>query len=159
MLVDEYGKRLFYTIYRFTHNYDDTEDIIQEVWIKFYNNVWKFRQESSIYTFLYRIAVNTSINCINRKKRMQEIIKMIPFIQNRDNPAEEAIRNEEMMMLKKGIDKLPKQQQAAFILHREENLSFKQIGEILEKSENNVKVSYHYAIKKLKNHLKKEGVL
>ena len=159
MVVDMYSKRLFYTIYRFTYNHDDTEDVIQEVWIKFFNNIQKFRGDSSIYSFLYRIAVNTSINWINKKKKLQQLTKILPLPSYNNTPMDEAIYNEEMSILKKGIDKLSKKQRSSFILHQEEKLSFKQIGGILEISENSAKVNYHYAVQKLKKYLIKEGLL
>ncbi len=162
MIVDNYSKRLFTTIYRFTHNYEDTEDIIQEVWIKFYKNISKFRFQSSLYTFLYRIAVNASIKWLKKRERIEKLRQLIPFnklLYTPDNAMEEVIRDEEIKKLKQGIDTLPKKQKAVFILRNQDKMSFKEIAQTLGINENSAKVTYHYAIKRLKIFLKEEEML
>ncbi|MBN1898123.1 MAG: sigma-70 family RNA polymerase sigma factor [Spirochaetes bacterium] len=159
ILMDRYGRRLFYVIYRFTLNHEDTEDIMQEVWIKFYHHADRFQGRSSLYTFLYRIAVNTSLNWVNKKNRLEKMKKYVPFFIDKRDPLNEVLRNEEMKMLKKGIDTLSKRQKAVFVLRQQENMSFKEIADILKIKENNAKVNYHHALKHLSQFLKKEEML
>ncbi len=160
MIVDKYSKRLFNTIYRFTHNYEDTEDIMQEVWLKFYKSINSFKAQSTIYTYLYRIAINLSINWLRKKKLQEKFKRLLSFtLSSASDPIENVILNEEIEILKAGIEQLPARQRWIFILRQEEKLNFKQIAEILGIKENNAKVSYHYALKNLKKFLQKEGIL
>jgi len=159
ILMDKYSRRLFFLIYRFVGNYEDTEEIIQEVWFKFFKNIDKFRNESSIYTFVYRIALNLSINFVNHKKVVNKFRSMLKFFQiKEDDPMEEVYRKELIEILKECIDNLPSKQRKVFILREEEKLDFERIARILKISESSAKSNYHYALKNLRKFLIKKGV-
>ncbi len=162
LLVDTYSKKLFTIIYRFTNNYDDTEDLMQEVWLKFYKNIKNFRFQSSIYTFLYKIAVNTGLNWLRKKKRYDAMKKLLLFTNplfSRDNSMEKLMYNDLHRILEKKLNNLSAKQKTIFILRNQDNLSFKEISSILKINVNNAKVAYHLAVKKLKSLLDKEGLI
>ena len=71
-LVDKYQVRIINTCYKYTKNLDDAQDVAQEVFIKAYSNLSKFKFESKFYSWIYRIAVNTSLNYINSKEKRRE---------------------------------------------------------------------------------------
>ncbi|MBU1075999.1 MAG: RNA polymerase sigma factor [Spirochaetes bacterium] len=152
--VKEYNKRLFSIIYRFTHNVDDTEDVLQEVWMKFMNSLYSFQGRSSIYTYLYRIAVNEALMYL-RKNKFKEFL--LPFKEPRDNETPESLymEKEEWENIRKAVKKLPAKQKKVFIL-RNENMPFKEISKILEIKENNAKTLYFYSLKNIKKNLKEK---
>ena len=158
-IVDRHSRRLFSLIYRFVHNHEDTEDLMQVVWMNLYRNIARFKGNCSIYTYLYRIGVNASINWIRKRRTKELISRLVPFIKQPDDPLTQSIKDEELRTLERGIDGLPARQKAVFILRREQDLSFAQIGEIENITENNAKVNYPQALLNLKKFLKKEKVI
>ncbi len=119
--------------YKFVNNSDDANDVAQEVFIEVYKNIGKFRGDSSVSTWLYRIAVNKSLNFIRGKK------KNAGLYESTDTPSEgtpdsELINKERAKILDDAINLLPQNQKAAFVLSKKEDLSNKQIGEILHLS-------------------------
>jgi RNA polymerase sigma factor (sigma-70 family) len=71
-LVDKYQLRIINACYKYTKNLDDAEDVAQEVFLKAYSNLDKFKFDSKFYSWIYRIAINTSLNYINSKEKRQE---------------------------------------------------------------------------------------
>ena len=71
-LVDKYQPRIINACYKYTKNLDDAEDVAQEVFLKAYSNLDKFKFDSKFYSWIYRIAINTSLNYINSKEKRQE---------------------------------------------------------------------------------------
>lgn len=158
-IVRRYEKKLYYVIKRIVNNHDDTNDILQDVLIKAYSSLNNFREESSLYTWLYKIAVNLSINHINRKRLRQffnydELI--LPLISNELGPDEKIEQREQKDKIKDAIDKLPKMQKLTFVMRYYDELSFEEISKVLKRSVGTLKCNYFHAFKKVEEYLKNE---
>jgi RNA polymerase sigma-70 factor (ECF subfamily) len=142
-LFEKYQIPLYSICYRYTRNVDDARDLVQDIFIKIYNNLKKFNEKSKLFTWLYRIAVNTCIS-FKRKKRnpVQEC-----------EPARKTISMDKRVRMKMAIDdalvKLPERQKMSFILHQYEGYTFNEIGEIMGITTGAAKSNHFNAIKKL----------
>lgn len=137
--VDTYKKFVLNVSYKFVNNIDDANDIAQEVFIEVYKTIGKFRGDSRITTWLYRISTNRSLNHLrdNKKYMTSESYSKDPdYINNvssdpRFNPDQNTLNSERAEILNKAINSLPEKQKAAFILHKKEDLSYLEISKIL----------------------------
>lgn len=165
-LVERNQDRIFNTCLGFVHNTDDADDLAQEVFIEVFRSIDKFNSESKLSTWIYRIAVNKSLDFIkkqNRIKRWGGIIKLSTNEQevedswfgHDDTPEVELEQKERIKILNSAIDKLAKNQKAAFTLHKYEELSYKEIAEILETSVASIESLMHRAKTNLKKSLEK----
>jgi RNA polymerase sigma-70 factor (ECF subfamily) len=164
-LVDQYQEIVLNTCYNLLGNRQDAEDVTQEVFFQIYKSISRFRQESKLSTWIYRIAVNRSLNFIRDQKRFRWIKSISSLLEeeNRtasDVPAPDSMRpdvalvkKEEEWMIRKAIDSLPGKQKAAFVLHAYETLSYQEIAEIMNCSHSSVESLIHRAKLNLQNAL------
>jgi RNA polymerase sigma-70 factor (ECF subfamily) len=139
LLVYQYQKMIFKTCIGIVHNADDADDVTQEVFIEAFHSIEKFRADSKISTWLYRIAMNKSLNFIRDHKRskfFQSIgLKSTPEIpdeeHNFDQPFEALQQKQRKMIMDAAIDSLPENQRTAFVLSKFDELSYKEIAEIM----------------------------
>jgi len=142
-LVNRYQLLVIKTCMGFTSSYADAEDLAQEVFIEVYQSLEKFRNEAKLSTWIYRIAINKSLNFIRKQKR-ERFFKSIESFFNKDNSyesiqlsdetnlADKRISNlENKQLLKNAIAKLPENQRIAFILSKYQELSYKEIAEVM----------------------------
>lgn len=164
LFVKTFQDQVIRTCYGLTHNIDDAKDIAQEVFIEIYNSINKFRQKSSVKTWMYRIAVNKSLNFLrdNKKRKQMYRIDSVLQLSKLENkisnvPTDVFIENEYQQELKKvifkSIDKLPKNQRIAFVLNKYEEMSYKQIADVMKISYSSVESLIHRAKEKLKKDL------
>ncbi len=156
ILVKEYKERLYWHIRKMVLNHDDTDDILQNTFIKVYKNIDKFKGDSKLFTWMYRIATNEAITFLNKKAKINNIT--IEEVQ------ENAIKNLEsdvyfegdkiQIQLQKAIATLPQKQQLIFNMEYFENHTYDQLSEILETSVGGLKSSYHIAVKKITAYIK-----
>jgi RNA polymerase sigma-70 factor (ECF subfamily) len=146
LLVDKYHVKVIRTCTGFVHSAADAEDIAQEVFIEVFRSVDRFRGDASISTWIYRIAVNKSLNFLRSSARR----KVFSFItgydgsdskgsiqepaSQEDSPDEPLIRSDQARMLDKALAKLPDKQRTAFVLNKYEDLAYKEIAEIMDTS-------------------------
>nr|WP_299000337.1 RNA polymerase sigma factor [uncultured Allomuricauda sp.] len=172
-LLDEYQKLVFNTCLSFVPNAEDAEDIAQEVFIEVYKSVSKFKGNSKLTTWIYRIAVNKSLEFIrkrNTKKRfgfMQLLsgnsmpMDKTAYFTEFNHPGVQLERKEQQETLFKAIDQLPEAQKVVFTLHKIDGLSYKEVSEITQKSISSIESLLFRAKKNLKQILttyyKKEG--
>ncbi len=145
-MVDKYQSLVLNSCNSFLHNRADAEDVTQEVFIEAFLSVSKFRGKSGLSTWLYRISVNKSLNYIRDNKKRKIISSIMNVFQDDEkkelqleDPEAQYIEaketeNEKIELLHKSIESLPENQKIAFTLHNFENLSYKQISEIMELS-------------------------
>lgn len=161
LIVRKYQKRIYMLIRKMVLDHDDADDITQEVFIKLYGSLNNFRGDSKFFTYLYKIAVNYSINHLNRKsklnKRNSEFDETNEFhsLENLNDFSEISDEKNRSEILKEAIESLPDQQRAVFIMRYYDNLSYEEISKILEKSVGGMKANYFHALKKIGNCLKK----
>ncbi|MDH7447208.1 RNA polymerase sigma factor [Aquimarina sp. 2201CG14-23] len=155
-LVAAYSQRLYWHIRNMVKNHDDTDDILQNVFIKVYKNINKFKGDSKLYSWMYRIATNESISFLNQKAKKYNISNeelQQQLIQNLE--ADVYFEGDEIQLkLQKAIAILPQKQQQVFNMKYFQELKYKEMSEILETSEGALKASYHLASKKIEEFLK-----
>jgi len=162
-LVDQYQDKVYNTCIGFVKNPDDADDLTQEVFIEVYNSIHKFRLESKLSTWIYRISVNKSLEYLRkmkRKKRFGFLFAIGDEGKQRDNvelefnhPGILAENKEKAAILSQAIEKLPENQKIAFTLHKLEDLSYDQISEIMRKSLSSVESLMHRAKLNLRKEL------
>ncbi len=164
-LVENYQKLVVNTCFGMVHNTEDAEDIAQEVFIEVFRSIQNFRADSKISTWLYRIAVNRSLNFIrdNKRKRwvhsIEDLVKgisrQVGEIQNINNetPVSELENSQRAKILHAAIDSLPENQKTAFTLNKYEDLSYKEISEVMNLSVSSVESLIHRAKIKLQEKL------
>ena len=151
LLVLKYQEQLYWVVRRLVIDHDDTNDIIQNVFIKVWNNLGTFREDSKLYTWLYRIAINESLGFLN-SKRMKifvpfgDVEKQLNQKLTDDNYFE---GSEIQLMLQKAILTLPEKQRLVFNLRYYNEMPYEQMSEILGTSVGALKASYHLAMKKV----------
>lgn len=132
---------IFRTIIGFVHLKEDAEDLTQEVFITAYKNIDKFRGESEISTWLYRIAVNTSLNFVAAKQRKNIMSfgsiweSLFNKADAEKNPLQELESNEQKKEIALAIDSLPEKQRTALVLTRFNDLPQKEVADIMKISQ------------------------
>jgi RNA polymerase sigma-70 factor, ECF subfamily len=156
-LVDRYQDLVLNTCYNLIGNRQDAEDVALEVFCQVYRSADKFRQESKLSTWLYRIAVNGSLNHI-RDNKWTRWLKSITFLlqdeseqatevsaPDRDRPDVALEEKERNLMVQKAISSLPVKQRTAFVLHKYEGLPYQEIAGIMKCSLSSVESLIHRA--------------
>jgi RNA polymerase sigma-70 factor (ECF subfamily) len=156
LLMNTCKEKIYWHIRRLVVSHEDAEDILQETFINVYRYAGSFKGESRLYTWLYRIATNECIRHLKKTQKQWQNVemdeKMMNSIETNDGENEESI----LVKFQKAILRLPEKQRIVFNLRYYDELSYKEIGEILNSSENALKTNYHYATEKIKAYLKKE---
>ncbi|MFZ1528862.1 MAG: RNA polymerase sigma factor [Ferruginibacter sp.] len=137
-LVKQFQEKIFRTVMGFVHNKEDAEELTQDIFIKAYYALNSFKGKSTLSTWLYRIAVNTSISFLRKKKRKEFWGRFpIPFntASNDKNAADQLAEDEEIKVVRKAIEKLPLKQSMAFVLSKYEDLPQKKVAEIMQVTE------------------------
>lgn len=168
LLVNRYQEMVVATCFHFLHDTDDAHDIAQEVFIEVFKSISRFRQDAAISTWLYRIAVNKSLNHMRKYKNRQfflPIQKLFSSEVSDKNLAEpdfttpfekEAEYTHRANMLHTAIDALPANQKTAFTLHKFNHLPYKEIAEVMEVNLPAVESLIHRAKKNLQAYLIKK---
>ncbi|MFI2742857.1 RNA polymerase sigma factor [Zhouia sp. PK063] len=154
-LINLYQERLYWHIRRMVLSHDDTDDVLQNTFIKIYKNIHNFKEESALFSWMYRIATNEAITFLNKKAKlkgfssdeMQEV--MITNLQ-----ADEYFDGDEIQLkLQQAISKLPEKQRLVFNMKYFDDLKYEEISEILSTSIGALKASYHHAVKKIEEYI------
>ncbi len=137
-LVKTYETAVFRIVMGFVHQKEDAEDITQEVFVKAFQSLDRFAGRSSFSTWLFRIAIHTSLNELKKRKRKRIwsiAAEMLQFPSGNKDPEEEMTGKSEQDQIRKAIDTLPEKQRMAFILSRYEELPQKEVAQIMEVTE------------------------
>lgn len=158
LLVETYKDKVFNTVIGLVQNAQDAEDLSQDVFVKVFERMDDFRNESSIGTWIYRIAVTTALDFLRKKKRRRTF--SFQFFTNNtediypaefDHPGILSEKKEDAKQLFKAIRSLPENQQTAFVLQKTENLSQPEIAAVM-----NISVgAVESLLSRAKNNLKK----
>ena len=155
-LVTTYQERLYWHIRKIVMNHDDTDDVLQNTFLKVWRSIDNFREESSLFTWLYRIATNESITFINSKKKksfmpmngvseyLMDNLTSDPYFEG----------DEIQLKLQKAILRLPDKQRLVFNMKYFDDLKYDEMSAILDTSVGALKASYHHAAKKIEEYLK-----
>lgn len=156
-LLQLYQKPLYNHIRNIVLNHDDTDDILQNTFIKIFQNISKFKGESKLFSWIYRIATNEALNFLQQKSKKQGISNE-EVQQKALNKLESDVffdGDEIQLKLQKAIAILPEKQQLVFKMKYFEELKYEEISEIVDTSVGALKASYHLAVKKIEEYLKK----
>ncbi len=154
-LMDTYQSRLYWHIRRFLVDHDLAQDVLQETFIKAYQNFHQFKQDSQLYTWLYRIATNESLQQLNKMKKMQKTDEEAEYhLQNlvADNVEKDA--DEIQILLQRAIQALPEKQKLVFNMRYYDDLPYEELSKILDMSVGTLKTNYHYAKQKIEEYIK-----
>ena len=161
--VRSFQKFVYSTALRYLQNHDEAEDAAQEVFIKALNNLSRFRKQSSVSTWLYRITQNVCTN-ITRKKKLRSFVNYNNSseeffnIATKERNAQQDLESSEFeVFFHEVLNKLPEKQRETFVLRYYEELPYSEISEMLGTSEGGLKANYFQAIKKLGKYLNESG--
>ena len=150
-LLKEYQKPLYNHVRNILLNHDDTNDVLQNTFVKVFQNLNKFKGESKLFSWMYRIATNEALTFLNQKAKKSGISSETLQSKAIDNLKADIHfdGNEIQIKLQKAILQLPEKQQLVFKMKYFEELKYEEISEILGTSVGALKASYHHAVKKI----------
>lgn len=152
LLVRKYSPRLYNHIRKMVNSHDEADDLLQNTFIKIWRSLPDFREDSGLYTWLYRIATNETLNFI-RKERLRCTLSLTSYAGLVDSrlEADESFDGDEIQRkLYLAVRKLPPKQMAVFNLKYFEDLKYEEIAAILGGTVGSLKASYHHALVKIK---------
>ncbi|MCR4765666.1 MAG: RNA polymerase sigma factor [Bacteroidaceae bacterium] len=155
MIVEEFGQQLYWQIRRLVLNHDDANDVLQETLIQAWKNIDYFRGESKLSTWLYRIAINQSLNFLNKQKAQQCISvdneEASMAVQLESDPYFDG--DKAQCLLHQALATLPDKQRLVFNFRYFDELTYTEISEIIGSSVGALKADYHLAVKKISKFL------
>lgn len=154
-IVKKYQQRLYWHIRRMVVNHDDADDLLQNVFMKIWRALNGFREESQLYTWMYKIATNECITFLEQKKK-----KATEAIDDEDSGLSNQVKAEKGFDAEKlewklqlAIQKLPTKQKLVFNLRYFDEMPYEQMSRMLGTSEGALKASYHHAVKKIEDYI------
>jgi RNA polymerase sigma-70 factor (ECF subfamily) len=156
-IIKKYQEKLYWHVRRLVVAHDDANDVLQNVFIKVWNGLANFREDSQLYTWLYRIATNESLSFLEQQKRRGTI--------SLDDEGSETLANQVKAdtnfdanklewKLQVAIQQLPEKQRLVFNLRYFDEMPYQEMSRILDTSEGALKASYHHAAKKIEEFIK-----
>ena len=157
-IVKEYSERVYWHVRRFVNNHEDADDLVQEIFLKIWTALPSFRGEAQLFTWVYRIATNETLNWLRREKvrsalrfttidaEMERRIDSDPFFDG--DAADRA--------LSKAVAKLPEKQRQVFVMRYYDELPYEEMSAVLGTSVGALKASYHIAQEKVRAALGKD---
>lgn len=158
ILMEMYKEKVYWIIRRMVIDHDDSNDITQEVFVKVWGNIAKFKGDSKLYTWIFRIATNEALTYLRKKKRrfFIPIIDVENELTSRLESDSYYSGDEIQMQLQKAILSLPEKQRLVFNMKYFEEMKYKDMSEVLEISVGGLKAQYHHAVKKIEHFLKED---
>lgn len=156
LLLNKYQQKVYWHIRRLVIDHDDTDDLVQEVFIKVWKDLADFRNDSQLFTWLYRIATNESITFLNRKKLRNNVsLDEAAGYELAETLADSTYfdGDKAQMKLQKALLTLPEKQRLVFNMKYFDDLKYEEISEILGTSVGGLKASFHLAVKKIEYYL------
>lgn len=151
LLVRAYQQRVYSHVRKMVIDHDDADDVTQEVFIKIHKYIGNFREDSQLFTWIYKIATNECLSFLQRKKRRFFLpIGDVAGELSAKLDAQPGLSGDEIQLkLQKALLQLPDKQRLVFNMKYYEDLTYEQIAEITNTSVGALKASYHHAVKKI----------
>ena len=155
-IIKKYQEKLYWHIRRMVVDHEDANDVLQNVFIKVWNGLENFREDSQLYTWLYRIATNECLTFLEQQKKRAAV-----SINDEESGLENKIKadsdfdgNKLEWKLQLAIQQLPEKQRIVFNLRYYDEMPYEEMSRVLETSEGALKASYHHAVKKIEDYIK-----
>ena len=154
-IIETYSERLYWHVRRFVCSHEDTDDLLQDIFIKIWNSLPSFRGDSQIYTWLYRIATNETLNYLRKIRRENAVSFDVvgEMLATRIDEDPSFNGNALQRELHKAIQRLPEKQRLVFNMRYFDEMKYEDIAEITGTSVGALKASYHHAYNKIKESL------
>ena len=158
ILIKEYKERLYWHIRKIVISHDDADDVLQNTFIKVFKGIDNFKQDSKLYSWMYRIATNESITFINKRARERniDITEMKQKLVSNLQSDKWFSGNDIELILQEAVATLPEKQQLVFNMKYFDHMKYQEISDILETSVGGLKASYFHAVKKIELYIKKK---
>jgi len=158
LLLKRYSERLYWHIRRMVVSHDDADDVLQNVSVKIWRGLSNFREDASLYTWMYRIATNEAISFIElRKKRATQTLDQSESTLSNRLVAEKGFDERKLeWKLQQAIHSLPTKQQLVFNLRYFDEMPYEEMAGITDTSVGALKASYHHAVKKIEQFIRGE---
>jgi RNA polymerase sigma-70 factor (ECF subfamily) len=154
-IIRKYQEKLYWHIRRMVVDHDDANDVLQNVLIKVWNGLANFREDSQLYTWLYRIGTNESLTFLEQQKKRSAV-----SLSDVEGPLSNKIRadkyfdsNKLEWKLQLAMQQLPEKQRVVFSLRYYEEMPYEEMSRVLDTSEGALKASYHHAVKKIEDYI------
>lgn len=165
LLIKKYQQKIYWHIRKMVIDHDDADDVVQETFIKVWQGLQNFRGDAQLYTWVYRIATNESLNFLQKKRRRNHVPIETDAEDSMDllNTLESSISqdyvsgDEIQLKLQKALLQLPDKQRLVFNMKYYDDMKYEEIAEITGTSVGALKASYHLAVKKIEDFLNKDS--
>ena len=155
-LIKKYQEKLYWHLRRMVVDHDDANDVLQNVMIRIWNGLENFREDSQLYTWLYRVATNECLTFLEQQKKRAAVSlsDMESGLENKIKADQNFDGNKLEWKLQLGIQQLPEKQRIVFQLRYYDEMPYEEMSRVLETSEGALKASYHHAVKKIEEYIK-----
>lgn len=153
-IIKKYQEKLYWHIRRMVVDHEDANDVLQNMFIKVWNALENFREDSQLYTWLYRIATNESLTFLEKQKKRAAISidgSVETGLSNTIKADKHFDANKLEWKLQLAIQQLPEKQRVVFNLRYYDEMPYEEMSRVLETSEGALKASYHHAVKKIED--------
>jgi RNA polymerase sigma factor (sigma-70 family) len=154
-IIKKYQEKLYWHIRRMVVDHDDANDVLQNMFIKVWKNLDNFREDSQLYTWMYRIATNESLTFLEQQKKRSSVSlsNEESNLTNKLQADKDFDGNKLEWKLQMAIQQLPEKQKAVFNLRYYDEMPYEEMSRVLETSEGALKASYHHAVKKIEDYI------
>ena len=154
-IIKKYQEKLYWHIRRMVVEHEDTNDVLQNVFIRVWNGLENFREDSQLYTWLYRIATNECLSYLEQQKRKSSasLDEMESGLSNKVIADKYFDPNKLEWKLQLAIQQLPEKQRVVFTLRYYDEMPYEEMSRVLDTSEGALKASYHHAVKKIEDYI------
>jgi RNA polymerase sigma factor (sigma-70 family) len=155
LLVNKYQRKLYWHIRKIVIDHDDADDVLQNTFIKTWKGLDNFKQESQLFTWLYRIATNEALTFLKQKNKLNtQSIHPIEYQLSKSLESDNFFKGDEIeLKLQKAILSLPEKQRLVFNMRYYDEMPYEKMSGVLETSVGALKASYHHAAKKVEEYL------
>ena len=155
-IIQKYQERLYWHIRRMVVDHDDANDVLQNVLIRVWRGLENFREDSQLYTWLYRIATNECLTFLEQQKKRGAVSfdEVESGLSNKIKADQHFDANKLEWKLQLAIQQLPEKQRVVFHLRYYDEMPYEEMSRVLETSEGALKASYHHAVKKIEDYIK-----
>ena len=154
-IIRKYQEKLYWHIRRIVVEHEDSNDVLQNVFIRVWNGLENFREDSQLYTWLYRIATNECLTFLEQQKKRASLSldNMEGALENKLKADKDFDANKLEWKLQLAIQQLPEKQRIVFTLRYYDEMPYEEMSKVLDTSEGALKASYHHAVKKIEDYI------